>query len=256
LPQPVEVDVGEGFSQAVSAQTLNVSKFHREQNASLILASLSKDAETIREELQSPSMFFKGYASKEAARFALSDDELKSAVLEGCDAVRKKLLKYCVRYRKVQLLEDLFQKLTSLPDGQKYNKKLLHGCSKKFVQSFFDQHKDLNNLPPVTWKKLAQFHPEVLLNIMKLKLAKDDWTRSNFWREMKGWTIQGKFKNDMLIVQFTTNCFSKPKSQKSFWRLFCNIRTILMPQRTLDLLDCPKLCSRDSNTFSTKNLSN
>ncbi len=168
--------------EALPSQRKNVAKYHTEDHIALKLAVIKKDKAVIRDELFSPSVFFKKLACKESVHFALEDKDLEFAILNGSPKVRDELLHQCVRYQKVDLLDKLFPQFKMFPEGRKITGKFFHGCSGKLVD---DNLRDMMSTYPrdyMNWKMIARFHPTVLLKHIRNDLTGSTY-RLNVWSQ-------------------------------------------------------------------------
>jgi hypothetical protein len=131
-------------------QQTNVAKYYHEDHFALTCAAASGNLRVLKDELRSPSIFFKQLAATQVVRLqsryhithpptphttqtthltpTLSDEDLYNEILASVPFVRSKLLHAAITERRTALIERILPVISS-EYGFDYAASILHGCS-------------------------------------------------------------------------------------------------------------------------------
>jgi len=210
-PEVPQSPTEEGFTENFPPQQLNIAKHYLEDQVAITVAVAAKKTSLLLQELSSPSKWFKPVAAKAVVSELVKTDEgldtLEKKILSSPPATRKKLLMHLIREKKTALLDKLYPRLYEHKPETAIG--MVHGCSSEFLKEKL-MDADYIHLPQIRWKKVAQFHGPLLIDLMRSELEDAGvWHREHVWSK---WWIR--------LIDARPQFLYKARMTKAVWALY------------------------------------
>jgi hypothetical protein len=179
----------EGAVDLLPPQFKNVAKYYHEDEMALVMAAASKSTAVMKDEVLSPSTFFKKLATRafvyaKDVQYVLlqlyilclrlpdhyRDADLLALVQKVPSSTRNMLIHHIIGSRRHALMDQLFPILLR-DHGYDYSARVLHGCTTPVVQKYLSMPEHDYSRRLVDWRRVCEFHPTVIIFLIRRDMA-------------------------------------------------------------------------------------